>query len=221
MTTFSSCTSEFVIYPFHNQLFFQRHQGNRCGHPVILCQNYSHSLTCTSFHSQLFYAYCDPQFHSHLYSRMKQIWTFTDPAFSCHQILLCPFQEHFLLFLLLQDLSDHTFQLRCYNPLNDPTSFFVFPDRYFSLPAFSAVPFSDCTLITLFSEDLQSVYRYDLHDARPLTDAKEILAEKERSENALRHTNLLLDRAKQQYEELMQVATLYREEALKWRQKFL
>lgn len=64
------------------------------------------------------------------------------------------------------------------------------------------------------------------------SDAKMQLAEKEQelrnirqslaeSEKKTHHTELLLERAKTQYAELMDVATKYREEAIKWRSKFL
>ena len=44
---------------------------------------------------------------------------------------------------------------------------------------------------------------------------------KEQYERELEQKDLLIESIKQQYEELMQVAQTYREEAIKWRSKFL
>ena len=44
---------------------------------------------------------------------------------------------------------------------------------------------------------------------------------KEQHEKELAQKDLLIESIKKQYEELMQVAQTYREEAIKWRSKFL
>jgi len=51
-------------------------------------------------------------------------------------------------------------------------------------------------------------------------EAKELILRLSDSEKALQHTTLLLERAKTQYTELMQVAEKYKEEAMKWYSKF-
>lgn len=163
------------------------------------------------------------------------------------QILV--FNKQLLLFYTIQNPVDNSYSVKCIFPFQNDISFTI-PDSFPLLPKLMVFPADDYVFINIYNDFyhkiLQMDTRYQCHtlgsrqdfaeeqseDLRQKIKQLEQQIEKQNSvieqqdaflsekENALRNQSTMIESAKKQYNELMDVASQYREEAIKWRSKF-
>lgn len=163
------------------------------------------------------------------------------------QILV--FNKQLLLFYTIQNPVDNSYSVKCVFPFQNDISFTI-PDSFPLLPKLIVIPADDYVFINIYNDFYHKILQMDaqyqcntlgsrqdfqeersedfkqkieqlelqIEDQSSIIEKQESLLEEK--ENALRNQNSMIESAKKQYNELMDVASQYREEAIKWRSKF-
>ena len=163
------------------------------------------------------------------------------------QILV--FNKQLLLFYTIQNPVDNSYSVKCVFPFQNDISFTI-PDSFPLLPKLIVIPADDYVFINIYNDFyhkiLQMDTEYQCHTLGSRQDFTEERSEDfkqkieqleqqieeqnsmidnlesqlEEKENALRNQSAMIESATKQYNELMDVASQYRDEAVKWRSKF-
>lgn len=163
------------------------------------------------------------------------------------QILV--FQKQLLLFYIIQNPLDHSYSVKCVFPFRNDISFTI-PDSFPLLPKLKVFAAEDYVFINIcgdffhkilqmdkeyqcqtlgnrqdFTEEQNESYQQEIERLEQTIEEQTSVIQQrdeqlEEKENALRNRDAMIESAKRQYNELMDVANQYRDEAIKWRSKF-
>ena len=218
-----------ILYPSGQNIFLGTSNGKAFTRAVSLCSDYSKHLSDVIYKNTIYFSYQNSN-HDIIVRNI----TDTEPVFQiaqqeipdCFAPQLFSLHNNLLLFYSIKNPLDDTYLLKS-----------IFPDQKEKKLNFS-VSFSDIPMIyplitgtkiflcIIASTELsfwqihnsQLVSKLSLMDENALTDKH--LSEISRLQKELSIRDAMLESAKHQYNELMDTATKYREEAIKWRNKF-
>ena len=163
------------------------------------------------------------------------------------QILV--FNKQLLLFYVMQNPVDHSYSVKCVFPFQQEVHVTI-PDSFPILPKVAVFPADDYVFINIYNDFFHKILKMDAQYQCSVLGNREDFEEERNEMHAqemdalngtmdklkedlhiketqlierdklLRSQNAMIESAKKQYNELMDVASQYREEAIKWRSKF-
>lgn len=210
-----------LLYPLSGHLFFQRHGREGLTRPALLADDYASDLNTALDQGELYYSYLSNSGELKLCVLGQDAPLRTTPE--CDPLL---FPQGFytfskkLLFLFAtsengeQPFSSASLQLILPHEINSS------PLQILSLEGISKVTpaESENALFLLLTTD-QGTSLYHMEQNYQLTECQsQVLEHLEEENQSLSRT---IESIKSQYEELMDVALQYRQEAQKWYQKYI
>lgn len=234
------------LYSIEHKLFLRYQMQHNFSQPILLTEDFQSSLFDTTFNSTLYYGYINITGELVVKSILEQIFpVILQPQddWRFQKLSLTVFQNQLCLFFTVR--FEETGLFRCFGmPLYQNQNRFSlpFPDSE-TLPNFQIFPSKSSCHIFFENENTQKLVKllpdYSFSDLSSSEKAiRDLLSEKDHSIQKLENRCLDLQQslsiqedknhilsaqlksASSQYEELMQVANAYREEALKWRSKY-
>lgn len=134
-----------------------------------------------------------------------------------------------LLFYFVKNPLDDTYITKCQLPLETQQSIPFEAYTFTSLPALHCIPLSHDLLLLFTDTQIHHILLLDQqHHITPLP-TQDTISEHQRElsqvsanfQKSIQKRDQLIESIKGQYAELMNTATRYREEAIKWHQKYM
>lgn len=192
------------LYTNEHQILLRARTNEGMTRPTLLVNDYAAGLCDTLFQGTVYFAYLSldnrlivksAQTNSSFYEL-----SFTESTVpKSSSLQLCTFGEHLLLFYLLQEADTNASSLHLDFPFNPEKN-----DIFYNTPVVMPQDTQWKNACEKAENELQSL--------------KETLAQ---SQAETAHYQKLLESAAIQYNDLMNVAEKYRDEAIKWRNKFV
>lgn len=203
----------YLIYPLENQLILHQKRGTQISRPVVLCQDYAKHFDAIFYHGILYYIYCNEEGQYHIKS-----------VSSVNSLFVLPFSENIIslafalignelaLFYLEEDKT--SLSLPCRLRYMIPFLNGISPTHILNMP--SPASFT-CHSISkglfLFAKGSKEMHLYLI--------GSDFSFQKLHLEQEIAMLKETIESASAQYEQLMQTAQKYREEAIKWRGKYI
>ena len=238
-----SSGQKLFLYNSENFIYLRTSSGMDISRPILLCSDYSSGLSSVIFHDSIHFLY--QNLHGDLIIRnildsniLYRLSADKSPDYAAP--LLLTFRDRLLLFYFVKNPLDETYLLKLIFPLETVEIDFTSP----AFPSLPKVQFLQLNDLLIFSCKLPSEYYiYQMNEnfecsgvqfiaetafeslkndfenkyAKELTNYQKkltVLNKKiEEKEN-------LIDNIRSQYDELMNTALRYKEEAAKWYHKF-
>lgn len=241
---FSGQNKMFALYPFRNQIYRVSLEGGQATRPVLLCGDYLGELSDTYYKGTVYFCYTNRSHEIMIQNvtdrmpeyRLDRDAFYEEADYTAPRIL--NWQEHLLLFCLVKRPGGTGVTLEGIFPFEDRK--LRLPDVFLEGATYTCRSFGEKIFLSVRES---GAYRFFLSEnmgdfeellkereaGEQCSDAEERFAqsaliwqdEKLRLETELREKERVIESVKVQYEDLMNTALQYREEAKKWREKFL
>lgn len=211
-----------ILYSFQNLILTQNIAGDRQTRSLVLCNDYGHSLCYLTYKDEIIYAYVTRLNQIVVRNASKGQTLFVEKAkyANAKRLLeLCEFAGNVLLFFC-EDISEEAYDL-CFSVVEGnekrgrlplhlplPTEIMLAQGKHNIYLELSGCEKEEKPRLYRISEDF-------IFEAMP--EKESLIA----SKREIEHLKKQIMSATSQYNELMQVAEQYREEAIKWRNKFI
>lgn len=207
-----SVNKNVIIYTYDSFIIMRTIQANSVTNGILLSNDYSSGFSSTIHNSTIYYLYQNKQGSliiksiidaRNLYSKASdQELTMLEPS-------LISFKNYLLLFFVIENPIDNLFYLKISLPLEE-NKHIVCNEKFVVCPKIKLV--HTPSLLFIIVQNPEEVYIYCLDSTLTLTQYKSNEAVK----LMLEEKELLITQISNQYNELMNVATQYKEEAKKW-----
>lgn len=207
-----SVNKNVIIYTYDSFIIMRTIQANSVTNGILLSNDYSSGFSSTIHNSTIYYLYQNKQGSliiksiidaRNLYSKVSdQELTMLEPS-------LISFKNYLLLFFVIENPIDNLFHLKISLPLEE-NKHIVCNEKFVVCPKIKLV--HTPSLLFIIVQTPEEVYIYCLDSTLTLTQYKSNEAVK----LMLEEKELLITQISNQYNELMNVATQYKEEAKKW-----
>ncbi len=234
------------LYSNEDQICLRTSTGENLSRPVILCNDYAQGLSDTIYNGTIHYAYQNTQQDIVIRSitdlnTLYKLSSQDTP--DCFHPQITVLNQQLLLFYIVKNPLNESFCIKCICPFY-PDAQISIPHQFSILPTPHLIPFSKGLILVIESdEDVEMLFIQNTFSITPLhyndIDYKTML-ETLQSEHSQKQRELeksfsmqltqlsaqinkrdkLIESAKVQYNELMETAIKYRDEAIKWRNKF-
>lgn len=207
-----SVNKNVIIYTYDNFIIMRTIQANSVTNGILLSNDYSSGFSSTIHNSTIYYLYQNKQGSliiksiidaRNLYSKVSgQELSMLEPS-------LISFKNYLLLFFVIENPIDNLFYLKISLPLEE-NKHIICQEKFVVCPKIKLV--HTPSLLFIIVQTPEEVYIYCLDNTLTLTQYKSNEAVKvmlEAKEQLITHITT-------QYNELMNVATQYKEEAKKW-----
>lgn len=207
-----SVNKNVIIYTYDSFIIMRTIQANSVTNGILLSNDYSSGFSSTIHNSTIYYLYQNKQGSliiksiidaRNLYSKVSgQELAMLEPS-------LISFKNYLLLFFVIENPIDNLFYLKISLPLEE-NKHIVCNEKFVVCPKIKLV--HTPSLLFIIVQTPEEVYIYCLDSTLTLTQYKSNEAVK----LMLEEKELLITQISNQYNELMNVATQYKEEAKKW-----
>lgn len=207
-----SVNKNVIIYTYDSFIIMRTIQANSVTNGILLSNDYSSGFSSTIHNSTIYYLYQNKQGSliiksiidaRNLYSKVSgQELAMLEPS-------LISFKNYLLLFFVIENPIDNLFYLKISRPLEE-NKHIVCNEKFVVCPKIKLV--HTPSLLFIIVQTPEEVYIYCLDSTLTLTQYKSSEAVK----LMLEEKELLITQISTQYNELMNVATQYKEEAKKW-----
>ena len=207
-----SVNKNVIIYTYDSFIIMRTIQANSITNGILLSNDYSSGFSSTIHNSTIYYLYKNKQGSliiksiidaRNLYSKVSgQELAMLEPS-------LISFKNYLLLFFVIENPIDNLFYLKISLPLEE-NKHIVCNEKFVVCPKIKLV--HTPSLLFIIVQTPEEVYIYCLDNTFTLTQYKSNEAVK----LMLEEKELLITQISNQYNELMNVATQYKEEAKKW-----
>lgn len=207
-----SVNKNVIIYTYDSFIIMRTIQANSVTNGILLSNDYSSGFSSTIHNSTIYYLYQNKQGSliiksiidaRNLYSKVSgQELAILEPS-------LISFKNYLLLFFVIENPIDNLFYLKISLPLEE-NKHIVCNEKFVVCPKIKLV--HTPSLLFIIVQTPEEVYIYCLDSTLTLTQYKSNEAVK----LMLEEKELLITQISNQYNELMNVATQYKEEAKKW-----
>lgn len=236
-----SVNKNVIIYTYDNFIIMRTIQANSVTNGILLSNDYSSGFSSTIHNSTIYYLYLNKQGSliiksiidaRNLYSKASdQELTMLEPS-------LISFKNYLLLFFVIENPIDNLFYLKISLPLEE-NKHIVCKEKFVVCPKIKLV--HTPSLLFIIVQTSKEVYIYCLDSTLTLTQYKSSEAVKlmlevkdstinkimeenkcainkitQAKDTAIKEKEQLITQISNQYNELMNVATQYKEEAKKW-----
>lgn len=187
---------------------------------IILANDYSDSLSDTLHNGSIYYVYINSRQDMCLKTIVDPSPVFMlskteSPDYASPQII--SYREHLLLIYVLNNPVDNNYLIRCILPLSPDTTI-CFPHSYATPPVIHCVQCSSMLALLIEYDGICDFYYID--ENLSLKEFPNNAPDTTPYEAKIMEQNEIIDSIKAQYQELMETAIRYRDEANKWYRKF-
>ena len=219
-----------LLYPYEKRIYMRSLQGGRAEKAVILANDYLEDLSDVFYQNTIYYSYINQQKETIVKNILEQKVIFS----SSHQSGLeyfCPIlevmEERLILFCFMKNPLDQKYLIKGFFPLQGEE--FLLPNEYDEIlqkelgciPEAGVFFLKEEKGITFWKlqwkEDKCKIQRQYF---KSQSELEKVVKEMGRRNQVIREKDLLIENIKMQYEELMQTAVAYREEAMRWRDRY-
>lgn len=210
------------LYSDNNFLYLRSCIGTDISRPILLCDDYSNSLSGSIFQDSVHFSY--QNIHGDLIVRnildphiLFRLSAKESPDYASPVLLIL--QNKLLLLYFIQNPLDETYLLRALYPLEE-TEITWNPIRFSKLPSLQFIHEKDFLIMLCQNENSSVFYKITNHSEPVIVPLLTSLDIKKQINHALQEKNNIIENIRQQYEELRNTAIQYRDEASKWYNKY-
>ncbi len=210
-----------LLSAYRNRIYFQTFLAETGGRPVMLCNDFLKNLSDAACQGTIYYAYISTDSHIYIKNIMGQLYQLPEENGLSIQPCLVSFQEKLLLLYVMENPIHHTWRLKGIFPFEDHLTLSV-PDAFSAVPEIHYLVSAGHLFLFLSCGNQHKAYEIDGKlQSFPLGNV-DVITERNRQEYEaeLKEKDAVIESIKRQYEELMQTAYRYQEEAGKWRTKY-
>ncbi len=222
-----------IIYSCGQYIYLRIAFQDMIDRPIILATDYKSDLYETIYNTTLHYSYTnqagDIVIKSILETNVLHRLPITDSP-DCINAGLTVFNNELVMLYLIKNPLDDTYILKCALPFTLGYTYNIY-GTFHAVPRIKTIPFKEMLYI-IIDEQQPEILGIDtnyeihklLHDRMDSNLENEISSrytdEISRLNSVIMQQNDIIESIKLQYNELMDTATKYRDEAIKWRGKF-
>ena len=227
----------YFLYTNGNQIFLRSRNGDMIGRAILLATDYKKSFSSVLYNESIYFCYLNDKEQLIMRSTKELSVLYhleQNPESEFMYLHIYHFQNKLLLFYY--EKNTEQYKLHCVCPLGDEF-LLALPYQSKLLPQLHVTATRNNLYLTLTTDFEEVNYCMNNHfELQPFTieqsrNLKEDIEELKQSIEYLQNQNQaqismiekqqqMIESAKSQYSELMHVATVYKEEAIKWRSKF-
>lgn len=228
----------FLLYTNQNQILLRQKYGEMIGRSTLLAKDYQKELSSFYYKGTLYFSYINTEDHITIRNTKETLPIFeTDPIEThfCNHPQIVLFRNQLLLFYCSQQEDVEKHQVRCVLPFQNRKTITI-AEQLPTIPDIQLIVNEELLYISLYSMFSHKIICLDsslrltelgVHttfEAKEKTEYLDKIRELQNSitdqKKEIQKLHNMLDSATHQYNDLMQVANQYREEAIKWRSKF-
>ncbi len=241
---FSGQNKSMALYPFRNQVYRVLLEGGQAVRPVLLCNDYLGELSDAAYRGTVYFCYRNRHQEILLQNaadrtpeyRLDRNAFYEEADYIAPQLL--NWHEHLLLMCFVKQPEHTGMTLEGIFPFEDRK--LRLPDMFSERAAFSIQSFGEMLFCSVREAGMCRCYVSEENgDFQELLKAQEmkekntfaekqeqqqvilLQEEKQQMEAKLREKEMIIESVKVQYDDLMNTAIQYREEAKRWREKYL
>lgn len=233
-----------LIYPYRQSVYLRNISGESIGKPTILSSDHAAYLSSTIHQSTLYFAYQNTQGDLLVKSILDPVSLFRISAFEtrncCCPVLYSLGQELLLLYVIQNPLNNE-YSIKCVFPLNNEKNCTI-PESFSEIPQLSGQADPNGLLLQIFTHSRQLVLwistdfsvlsleppepfkekilqlQSELEEQREQSfELEQLCIQQKRSfQKKLQEKDAVIQDISRQYEQLMDTAQKYRDDAKKW-----
>lgn len=228
----------FLLYTNQNQILVRQKYGEMIGRSTLLAKDYQKDLSSFFYNGTLYFSYINTEGHITIRNTKETLPIFETDSIETHscdhpQIVL--FRNQLLLFYSSKQEYNDIHQVNCVLPFQNRKKITI-ADQLPTTPDIQLIVNEELLYISLYSMFSHKIICLDaslqltelgVHtelDPKEKKHYQDQINELQKSvtdqKNQIQKMQNMLDSATRQYNDLMQVANRYREEAIKWQSKF-
>lgn len=227
----------YFLYTNGNQIFFRSRNGDAIGRAILLAMDYKKSFSSILYHNSIYYCYVNDKNQFVLRSTKENSILYhleqrEDGEFATLKMAL--FQKK--IWIVICEKTNDSYRVQCICPFSDDI-FYNLSFQSNLLPDIQLTTTTNSFILTLTTDFSETCYIMDeqlrLQEFKPQNNSsntKELPALQEELQGLhgqlqaqsriIQRQQEMIESATSQYNELMTVASRYKEEAIKWRSKF-
>lgn len=211
-----------ILYTVGNAIIFRSMKGNNPGRGVILSNDFSNSLTSTIYNDTIYFSYVNPDgdiiirniTDSSPVKVINSLNSINHPSPVITTIGGC-----LIIIYISHNPLDNTYCLKCSYPF-DLNPDINITGRVDLAPDFNVMSVGDRIYVHAAIKEKNGIVMIDKKGMNKLYDtasAKKIFSQK--YEEEILKKDAIIESIKKQYQELMQTASRYRDEVIKWKSR--
>lgn len=213
-----------LLYSYQNMIYFRTIIAENTWKPIMLCNDFLYSLSDSIYQDTIYYSYINKEHNIVIKSITDQSVLYQlngDVSLIYTQPNILSFLGKLLLVYAVKNPVNNTYLIKGILPFEKERSFSV-PDIFSSSPEISYLTSATCLILSVCCKEENRFYEVtDDFQCIPLYSEKTISEKKlQPYKDEIKQQKDIIESIKNQYEELMQTAYRYREEAMKWQSKF-
>lgn len=219
-----------LLYSYSGKIYLRSFLGERAERAVILANDFQDNLSDVSYNNTIYYGYTSTKGEVVVKNILEQKVQFSSMAqgnFECFLPHVNIIGGKLALLFFIKNPLDQKYILKVVFPLNEKE--FLFPEEYDELPCRESIVVLKSGLVFLDFGTKKQIWKLlwqgetCVAKKQKLTDKMEMdlyINESIALQKRVKEYDLIIQSIKKQYDELMNTATLYKEEANKWREKY-
>lgn len=223
-----------IVYSSGNYIFLRSFAMENVGRPVTLSKDFSSSLCDIIYNDSIFYSYINTEGDILIKNITEPSHVFKLSA-NEFPAVFSPFLtilgENLLLTYIIKNPLDDTYSLKCIFPLvTNSISSISLQATFKNMPKYNIFFYFNSLIVNLSDGDKHLSYllksdgsfkEINLFDICFSDSETSMNIDIDKLKYSLEEKNRIIESIKTQYSELMITASKYRDEAIKWRNKFL
>lgn len=223
-----------VVYPFRNQIYRATLEGGQVLRPVLLSGDYLGGLSDAYYKGTVYFSYMNRKREIMIQNVTEQTpeYKLDENVFgegtACFSPQLVVWKEQLLLFCIIKEISGKMVTLEGIFPFEDRKM--RIPETFSEDACYTCQCFGDSLLLSVRES---GTYRFFLSEregeirelGKELSGQQSVALQGQMQlqdlEAKVKEKEAIIGSVKVQYEDLMNTALQYREEAKKWREKYL
>lgn len=211
-----------LLYPYQNMIFFRTIIAENTWKPIMLCNDFLYSLSDSIYQDNIYYSYINKDYNIVIKSITDQSVLYQldgDSSLTYIQPSILSFLGKLLLIYAVKNPINNTYFIKGILPFEKEQSFSV-PDTFSSVSNINYL-ISDRLILSIYCKNQSHIYEVT-KDFQCIPYKENSISEEEIKpyKDEIKQQKDIIESIKKQYEELMQTAYRYREEAIKWQNKF-
>lgn len=225
-----SSNKNVIIYTYESFIIMRTIQSNNITNGILLSNDYSSDFSSTIHNSTIYYLYINHQgslIIKSIIDARNLYWKEAGEELALLEPSLISFNNYLLLFFVVENPIDNLFYLKISLPL-DENKHIICNEKFVARPKIKLVNASSLLYIIVHTPEETALYCLDntlsLTQYQSNQAVNNMLKEKDSAINkitqekdaTINEKEQLISQITRQYNELMNVATQYKEEAKKW-----
>lgn len=212
-----------LLYSYQNIIYFRTIIAENTWKPIVLCNDFLSHLSDSIYQDNIYYSYINKDHNIIIKSITDQNVLYQlsgDSSLAYIQPGILSFLEKLLLIYAVKNPMNNTYFIKGILPFEKEHSFSI-PEPFSSTPTINYLISSHRLILSIDCSHQNRLYEIT-KDFQCIPRNETTISEKELKpyKDEIKQQKDIIESIKNQYEELMQTAYRYREEAIKWQNKF-